>query len=478
MRARRLTGVAGALAVGTIALAVLAPAAAVGHGLVGRSDLPVPQWLFGWGATVVLVVSFVALGSLWRRPVLERDSWRPLADGLSRVLTSRPLEIVCGASGIALLAVVVYSGFAGAERVDANLTPTFVYVVFWLGFVPVSVLFGDVFRAFNPWLAVGRAASWALGRWAPEPFTYPERLGRWPAALGLLAFAWLELVSTNGDRPATIALAIAVYSMLTWLGMYVFGVQAWTRRGEAFSVYFNLLSRLSVFERRDRRIGLRRPLSGLTSVQAVPGTVAVLAVMIGTVSFDGFSGGGTWQGLLADMLDGLRSLGVGSSDAVQLAYTAGLLAVVGLTYGFYRVGVAGAAQLAGKHRAADLARAFAHSLVPIALAYVAAHYVSLLLLQGQAVAALASDPLGDGANLFGTATWTIDYGLLGAEVFWYLQVGFVVLGHMGALALAHDRALVLYDDARRAVRSQYWMLGVMVGFTSLALWLLSEANKG
>jgi hypothetical protein len=110
------------------------------------------------------------------------------------------------------------------------------------------------------------------------------------------------------------------------------------------------------------------------------------------------------------------------------------------------------------------------------LVYVAAHYLTLVVFQGQAIGALISDPFGNGADLFGTAGARIDYTVLGADLVWYLQVALVVVGHVTALAVAHDRALVLYDDSRLAVRSQYWMLGVMVGFTTLALWLLSQAN--
>jgi hypothetical protein len=105
-----------------------------------------------------------------------------------------------------------------------------------------------------------------------------------------------------------------------------------------------------------------------------------------------------------------------------------------------------------------------------------AHYLTYLLFRGQAIVFLASDPLGDGSDLFGTASTQIDYGVIGATATWYWQVAFVVAGHAAGLTLAHDRALALYDDAKLAVRSQYWMLAVMVGFTSLALWLLSQAN--
>jgi hypothetical protein len=125
-----------------------------------------------------------------------------------------------------------------------------------------------------------------------------------------------------------------------------------------------------------------------------------------------------------------------------------------------------------------LRRGFIHSLVPIAMVYVAAHYLTFLLFEGQAIVYLASDPFGRGWDLFGTAAVAVDYNWLSQSGAWYLQVAFVVVGHVAALALAHDRALVLYGQAKLAVRSQYWMLGVMVGFTTLALWLLAQAGSG
>jgi hypothetical protein len=123
-----------------------------------------------------------------------------------------------------------------------------------------------------------------------------------------------------------------------------------------------------------------------------------------------------------------------------------------------------------------LTRTFAHTLVPIAFAYVLAHYFSLLLWQSQAMVYLASDPLGNGANLFGTSSFQIDYHVISYVGIWYVQVAALVSGHVGGLALAHDRALVLYKNPQEAVRSQYWMLAVMVTFTSFGLWLLSAVG--
>lgn len=473
---RRRTLSAAALAA---ALLAALPTPAPAHGLTPKRDLPIPEWLFVWGAALVLLISFVALAVLWPKPRLERAERKPLG-GFGRVLASRPVRVACGAIGALLLVLVVYSGLAGEE--NDNLVPTFVYVVFWVALVPASVLLGDVFRAFNPWAAVARAVGWLFAaggrREAAEPFAYPERLGHWPAAAGLLAFTVMELVVDVGADPRPLAIATLVYSAVTWFCMSLYGIDRWLDRGEAFSVYFGLFARLSVFERRDDAI-VRRPfLSGLTDLQPIGGTVALLAVMIGSTSFDGLSVGKLWKlDVQPELVDVFTSLGLGVRGAAQFADGVGLLLMIGIVYGFYLLGVLGARTAGGDFELGDLARRFVHSLVPIAIAYVLAHYVSLLLYQGQAVPALLSDPLGEGSDLFGWADWTVDTEWIASETLWYLQVGFVIAGHVAALALAHDRALAMYERASAAVRSQYWMLGVMVGFTSLALWLLAQAGS-
>jgi hypothetical protein len=341
-------------------------------------------------------------------------------------------------------------------------------------------VFGDVFRAFNPWRAIGRAVGWVASRVArdelPAPLGYPERLGNWPAAAGIFAFVVMELVASGGNKPENLAIATLVYSALTFVAMALYGVETWIERGEAFSVYFNLFSRLSVFETRDGVVGVRQPLSGLATFRPGPGTVTLLAVMIGSVTFDGGAEAPIWTGIAPDLSKFFLDLGLSPEHALELTFLIGLTVAIALVYGFYRLGVIGARSVGGGFTTERLARAFVHSLVPIALAYVSAHYFTFLVFQGQAVGFLSSDPLGDGSDLFGTASSQIDYTLIGANGTWYWQVGFVVCGHVAALTLAHDRALELYDRAKLAVRSQYWMLAVMVGFTSLALWLLSQAN--
>jgi hypothetical protein len=483
---RRTTAALGAVAVAVAALA--APATASAHGLVQRESLPIPQWLFGWAAAVVLVASFFGLAVLWPKPRLERPAWRALPGG--RVLGSRAWDVLLGLTGVALLVAVVVAGYAGGGTALDNLAPTFVLITFWVGLVFASILLGDVFALLSPWRAVGRATGWivrrATGR-APRHAAYPERLGRWPAAVVLLVFTWIELVSGWGDAPATLVTAALGYTALTLAGQAVFGVETWTRRGEGFAVYYNLFSRLSAWERRDERsgderaargrvLGVRPPLGGLPRLHRPPGTVAFVVVMIGTVTFDGLSQGPAWRSVQGHVVDLFTGLGVDVVSAPKYAATAGLLAAVALIGGFYVVGIAGARSVGGEHDERTLRRAFVHSLVPIAAAYVAAHYVSFFLYEGQAILYLASDPFGQGWDLLGTASRGIDYSLLPGDATWYMQVAFVIAGHVAALVLAHDRALSLYGDARLALRSQYWMLAVMVGFTSLALWLLAQAG--
>ncbi|NLT06684.1 MAG: fenitrothion hydrolase [Solirubrobacterales bacterium] len=469
----------GVLAGAAVALAL--PAAAEAHGITGRQDVPLPTWLFLWSAAVVLVVSFVALATLWPRPRLQADSWRPLEGRFGRAVASPVVGALCGTVGAGLFALVVVAGLRGSSNPAENIAPTFVYITFWLGLLPLSLLLGDVFRALNPWRVVARAVAWLASRAAggpvEAPFAYPERLGRWPAVVGIVAFGWLELAANGGDVPATIAQAALVYSVATWIGMALYGIEEWCDRGEAFSVYFNLIARISPWERRGDRVGVQRPLSGLAHWRPGPGAVTFVCALIGIVSFDGFSSGPTYNGWIPSLQEAVEGVGFGPVFALELVFGLSMLATVALVVAFFSLGAWGVARVSGGGSVRDLARLFAHTLAPIALAYTLAHYVSFFAFQGQDILRLASDPLGDGVDIFGTAGREIDFTVISTTFIWYFQVAAIVAGHVCGLILAHDRAVALFDDPRRAARSQYVMLAVMVCFTTLALWLLSEQSK-
>ncbi|MGH2959946.1 MAG: fenitrothion hydrolase [Solirubrobacterales bacterium] len=459
-------GVAGVL----VALAF--PAAALAHGLTNRRDLPIPPWLFAWAAVFVLVASFVGLSAKWRKPILEHARRRLLF----RIPAA--VEVICGLLGVVVFAALIYAGFAGQQSATTNIVPTFVYVVFWVG-VPLScALFGNWFDRFSPWKAIARCLALLTRGVAPNGTAwrreYPSRMGYWPAAIGLFAFAWVELAYVDRSDPSTLATMMLAYAAFQIAAMSVFGIEDWSARGDAFGVYFDLFGRLSPLEWTRSEVKRRLPLAGLPKLTPAAGIVALMSVMIGTTSFDGFSSGSIWQQILPDLgkilgLDDPRSDG-----AYMWPATIAMLVAVALIAGLYYVGVLGMKALGGEFSTLQIARRFAHGLVPIAFAYIVAHYLTLLLFQGQAMFYLISDPLGDGSNLLGTAGIGIDYSVLGGNVQWYMQVAALVIGHVCALAVAHDRALVMYKEPRDAARSQYWMLVVMVAYTSLALWLLSD----
>jgi hypothetical protein len=456
------------------------------HALAARQDLPIPAWLFAWAASIVLIVSFFALSAAWREPKLEDEHARPLGERLSAVLLGLPAQILCGTIGVFLLGFAVYAGLEGTEAPDRNFALTFLFVTCWLGFPFFSAVFGDLFRPFNPWRATGRtvgAGFSAIAGQRPAHLAYPERLGRWPAAVGLLAVVWLEVIYgasggvSVGLDPHACAVAALVYSVYTLAMMAVFGVEEWCERGEVFSVYFGMFGRLGIFGTADGRLQRRRPFSAATRWATVPGSAALVIASIASTSYDGASEGAFKDGI-ESLFHRLADTGMNLTTALRLTDTTFMLltfAGVGL---IYLLGVRGMRTVPGAPSFAKLRVGFAHTLIPIALAYLVAHYFSLFVFQEQAqFGYLLSDPLGTGhTDLFGTAGSGIDFKILSANAIWYVQVAALVVGHVIGLMLAHDRALVYWPNYRRATASQYWMLAVMVAFTCFGLYLLSVAN--
>jgi hypothetical protein len=453
------------------------------HALVVKQDLPIPAWLFAWAASIVLIASFFALSVAWRRPRLEREGWHALSGGLSRLLLGRPTQLLCGGIGVFLLGVAIYAGLRGTEAPDRNFAITFLFVTAWIGLPFFSALFGNLFRAFNPWRAIGRLGGAGFRLIAgedPAHLSYPERLGRWPAAVGLLGFVWLEVVygSTGGVAvgldPHVAAVAALLYSAYALAMMALFGVEIWCERGETFSVYFGMFSQLSPLTARDGRIGWRRPLSGAPHWARFPGSAAVVIASIATTSFDGAQEG-AFKPAIESLFEALAEAGIDPTTALRLADSAFMLATLAGVALVYAIGVRGMRSVPGAPSQSKLRLGFAHTLIPIALAYLVAHYFSLFVYQEQAqFTYLLSDPLGTATtDLFGTASATIDFQALSGNAIWCVQVGALIVGHVLGLALAHDRALVYWKDYRRATQSQYWMLAVMVAFTCFGLYLLS-----
>lgn len=449
MRLNRRVGIVGGLVVGLM----LSPGAAHAHGIGGRGDLPVPLEFFLVGAAVALVVSFVALTVLWPEPRLQTGP-------VDRPLSARwlgPVASLLAVVGLAGLGLVVLAGIFGDHRALNNVAPVLVWVYFWLVIPFLSALVGDLWQYINPWRSIGRIVG--LGkRERPE---LAKKLGVWPATVGFVAFTWLELVWAYPARPRVVAGAALIYTL------YLIYVMAWAGRetgmqvGDAFTSYNALFGGIApIGHDIDRGLVWRGWLRALPAMRERPGLTVFVVAMIGTVSYDGLSNTAWWRDL------------VGQAATSQLFGTLALLGSIAVIGGGYWLASWVAARLApgGGLSPTAVARSFAHTLVPIALAYAFAHYFTLVIFEGQLLFSAISDPFGLGWDLFGTAGRRISFWLSPTAV-WYIQVAAIVSGHVAAVVLAHDRSLAVFPR-ERAVKSQYAMLSLMVALTVFGLTLL------
>ena len=449
-----------ALASVLVVWTVSAAEPALAHGFGGRTDLPVPRWLFVFGAGTALIVSFVALSALWTEPRFERrrpdpGRWTPF----QRILASRSLEWTVRCLGLLAFLVVTAASLRRVE-LTGTIGPIVVFNWFWVGLTFAQAVVGDLWSTLSPFDTLGRVLF--PERAGPPPRRYPKAWGAWPAALLLLGFVWVELVDPFGDVPGSLGLLILAYTVIQIAGMLTFGRRDWIRGGEAFAVYLSLIAHLAPVTRdTGGRVVLRPPLAGLAEIEPRPGLLALVLIALGSTTFDGLSRTGAWVARTAT-LTGLARIGV---------FTLGLLGTIGLVALAYALAMAAASRVV-RGRWHVLAVRFAPSLVPIVLAYAVAHYFSFLLIEGQLGIIRLSDPFGWGWNLFGTADSSVNLALLSPNLIWYVQVAAIVLGHIGGVVLAHDRAIALFPRSQ-AIRTQYALLGVMVLFTSVGLLILS-----
>jgi hypothetical protein len=428
----------------------------VAHGIGGRLDLPVPLAFFAAGAAVVLIVTFLALTTLWLRPRLQDG---PRIRPTGRSIGLGPLNVI-GVVGLILVIVAGLGTLArGGDQVGArNIGPVLLWVYFWLAVPFLGSVFGDLYTGLNPWRTL---SSWLGIGERERSGTANVKAGLWPAVVMLMGVAWLELVYPGSSNPGSIAIAAILFSifLLAMIGLY--GREAGLISFDPFTSYNRLISAISPFGRDPQgRLVRRGWLRALVVVPEWPGLAAFAVVMIGTVSFDGLSATTWWESA------------TGTFGASVFGKTTLLVAMCLAVGGTYYLACALAVALGGGDRTVtQVGSRFAHTLVPIAFAYAFAHYFTLVIFEGQSIISAASDPFGLGWDLFGTRDYKIDF-FLGALPVWYIQVGAIVLGHLAGVVLSHDRALVDFPGAG-AVRSQYAMLLLMVLLTSLGLFILA-----
>ena len=509
----RLVRTGAALLSAAWVLAYAMPAEA--HAFGQRFDLPLPLWLYIGTAAAAVALTFVIMALFQRRAraVDDYPRYNLLANPIGRLLAHPALLLLIRLGAVAVFLLILATGFWGTSNPIRNFSVIMVWVIAWVGLAYVCALLGDLWRLVNPWDIL---FSWAeriyrrlsgkssLSRNKPCPI----RLNAWPAVILFLIFAWMEIAWTGGATPFNIAAAMTVYSLITWTGMFLYGREDWLRRGEIFSIVFSLFARFAItevrvaetamcaacpiFDSRQRRGGcvncyagferafpdqrqwnLRPPGIGLLTAEAPPASVMVfILVLLASVTYDGFTETAAWQQTGMAVYPHLEPLG---GLAVPLIDIAGLIALPVLFIAVYSVFILMVWLLSGRPAPIGrVARIFVYSIVPIAIAYHLSHYISLLLIEGQRLVPLLSDPFGYRWDLFGTAAYRVDIGIIGAEAVWYLSVFAIVLGHVIAVILAHSEALRLCPDHKSALKGQLPLLALMVGYTMISLWIIAQ----
>ena len=433
------------------------------HGLGGAKDLPIPSELAIAGAVAALVISFTVLAVAWREPRYDAaTSGRPAPAWLDRLVSSRALAVAARVLGMAFF---LYVGAAAVLGKDSLINPflgTF-YVLLWVGLVPASLLFGEFFKAVSP----ARTIAMLFARISGVPqgqglYAYPARLGYWPAAAGLFSFVWLELVYPGSTDLGPVRLWVAAYLGIMLIGSAVWGT-TFLARADPFEVYSSLVARLSVWGRREGRLVIRSPLANLDTLVARPGLVAVVGILFGSTAFDSFRESTPWLQLVQSM-SASRVL----PDTVALVcFSAGVALV--LTLATMATGVTSETP---RRALPDL---FAHSVVPIIVGYIVAHYLTYFFEYGQQTLIQLSDPFSRGDDYLGTADLQINYWLSMHPTFLAVtKVVAVALGHVVGVVAAHDRAVKLLPR-RHQLTGQLPLLVAMVGFTVGGLYLLFAA---
>jgi hypothetical protein len=474
---------------------------ALAHGFGQSYDLPLPLWLYLYGAGAAVLVSFVPISLFAGGAKVEPYDY-PRFDlfkitPLRVVLTSRVFLLGLRLLSVLLFVLVIVAGFVGRQSESYNFAPTFVWIVWWVGFSFFTAFVGNLWPLLNPWKIIFEWAEALAGRVGlrlevREP--YPEAWGVWPAMTLYAAFVWIELVFYGASLPLSISLLVLAYSVLSWSGMALFGKDTWLRGGEAFSVYFGILGRFAPTEVRlkstqpcrgcdacaeqtrdcvgcyecfararpeERELDLRPPALGLARPEGPPaGATVFVILMLAGVAYDGLLATPLW-------LEVVR--------LTSMTQTMGLF-LLPLVFLAVYLGFVKLSQVAGGGRVPlrRLAPAYVYTLVPIAIAYQVSHYYTYLLIQGQAIIYHLSDPFGWGWDLFGTAGYVIRIGVVSAAFVWYSQVVLIVTGHVLAVYLAHVVSLRFFGSPQLALRSQLPLLALMILYTIFSLWILSQ----
>ncbi len=452
---------------GTMSL-ILLPKITSAHAFGQLYNLPVPFWMYLYGSAAAIVVSFLVIGFF-----LNKTSEDISYPTLNFLVLNPWVVVVLKILSIILFLLAIVSGIIGKNSAFANFNMTFIWIIFALGLTYLTAVIGNVYAIINPWKIL---SDWVIPSYYEGIISYPRSLGYYPALVFYFLFIWLELVGQT--TPFKLSIVLLIYTTINFLGVITFGKFNWFQYGEFFSVFFRLVGKISPIEFSAGRLHLRPPFVGLLKEKAEHFSLLLLVLfMLSSTAFDGFKETLPWLRFYWNHLDPILNpiFGAGSHkffDSLGLLLSPLVFLVIYLILVWL-------AKFFSKNESGlkELCLQFAFTLIPIGLVYNVAHYFTLLFSEGPNIIRLISDPFGFGWNLFGSANYYKRI-ILDANFVWHSEVAFILVGHIAAVYLAHIVALKIFPTHKKALISQVPMLILMVVYTMIGLWILSQPLTG
>lgn len=458
----------------SVAISIL-PDVASAHAFGQRYDLPLPLAFYLVGAGFAVALSFIG-SFIFMHPSDGRKFYLSIPVPIYFLNIFASLLRVLA---LAIFALIVATALFGPEAPVENFATVFIWVIWWVGMFLTTALVIDLWSIANPFSTLIDAALRILGRGHHER-SLPSVVG-WFAVVGLIFLSWIELISDWSESPRVMALLIAVYALTLFGGSLVVGRKTWFSAVDPVTRLFDLLGRIAPLSVGSNAIRLRVPAYGLVGLSLSVAQAVFVLTLIAIVLFDGLSETPVWAAILQwiqesqflrPKLLSLRTYGI---DLLALIRTVALFMTISICVVLYYFLAIFVWLASGRCQPLRLVfTAFACSLMPIAVAYHLAHYISYIALAGQLIIPISSDPFGLGWNLFGGAGRIIDLSVITARDVWWIASIALITGHALSVFVAHSLALKLFTDNRKAIISQFPMMVFMVGMTSLSLWILAQ----
>lgn len=440
------------------------PEAVSAHSFGKLYSLPVPFWLYLYGGGAAILLSFFIIGYFFNKKsnTLSYQKRDISKIGIIAIFLHPRFLTLAKAASVFLFLLTIVTGLFGENSSYFNFNMTFFWIIFVLGATYATAIIGNFYAFINPWkIIIDRFGSSEKG-----VRKYPKYLGYYPALLFYFLFIWLELVGKTS--PFTLSLVLILYTAGNYLGVKVVGKENWFTHCEFFGVFFRLIGKMAPIEYRSGKIYLRPPFIGLLKEKTKHFSLLLFTLfMLSSTAFDGFKETTPWMQFYLRYFQHLP---------YPIFQTIGLLLSPLLFLCIYLVLIAIAKVIAKSTLSLkDLAYRFVFTLIPIALVYHIAHYYTLIFTEGPNIIRLISDPFGFGWNLVNTGNFSSSF-ILGANFIWHSQVAFILLGHIVGVYLAHMVALNIFH--KRILFSQFPMLILMVLYTMIGLWILSQPITG